>query len=121
MENDQYFLQDSRLTVKYLIIAAIVLFAFVVVYSRVRPYLLLIRKVVNSLNASVTVGDVQTSQNRSAENKLVKCAGCETWIPEDRALNLRKGTAVYCSAECLEKKADLRSQISDLRSISNRK
>jgi hypothetical protein len=92
--------------VKYLIIAAIVAFAFVVVYSRVRPYLLLIRKVVNSLNASVTVGDVQTNQNRSAENKLVKCAGCETWIPEDRALNLRKGAAVYCSAECLEKQAE---------------
>jgi len=107
--------------VKYLIIAAIVAFAFVFVYSRVRPYLLLIRKVVNSLNASVTVGDVQTNQNRSAENKLVKCAGCETWIPEDRALNLRKGAAVYCSADCLEKQADLRSQISDLRSISNRK
>ena len=91
---------------KYLIIAAVVALAFVFVYSRVRPYLLLIRKVVNGLNASVTVGDVQTSQNRSAENKLVNCAGCETWIPEDRALNLRKGSAVYCSAECLEKQAE---------------
>ena len=107
---------------KYLIIAAVVAFVFVVVYSRVRPYLLLIRKVVSTLNASVTVGDVnQTRQDRSAEHKLVQCAGCETWIPEDRALNLRKGAAVYCSPECLEKQADLRSQISDLRSISNRK
>jgi hypothetical protein len=107
--------------VKYLIIAAVVALAFVVVYSRVRPYLLLIRKVVNSLNASVTVGNVTPTSDRSVENKLVKCAGCETWIPEDRALNLRKGNAVYCSPECLEKQADPRSQISDLRSISNRK
>jgi len=108
--------------VKYLIIAVVVALVFVVVYSRVRPYLLLIRKVVSTLNASVRVGDInQTRQDRSAEHKLVRCAGCETWIPEDRALNLRKGVAVYCSPECLEKQADLRSQISDLRSISNRK
>jgi hypothetical protein len=107
--------------VKYLIIAAVVAFVFVVAYSRVRPYLVLIRKIVSSLNASVTLGSPAQSSNSSLENKLVKCAGCETWIPEDRALNLRKGTAIYCSPECLEKQADLRSQISDLRSISNRK
>ena len=95
---------------KYSIIAAIVAFAFVVVYSRLRPYLLLIKRVVNSLNASVTVGDVQTNQNRSAEHKLVKCAGCETWIPEDRALNLRKGAAVYCSPECLERQAETKER-----------
>ena len=106
---------------KYAIIAAVVALAFVVVYSRVRPYLQLIRKVVSTLNASVTVGDVAQASHSSAENKLVKCAGCETWIPEDRALNLRKGLAVYCSPECLEKQADPRSQISDLRSVSNQK
>jgi hypothetical protein len=90
--------------VKYLIIAVVVALVFVFVYSRIRPYLLLIRKVINSLNASVTVGDIpRTAQNRSSLNKLVKCEGCETWIPEDRALNLRKGTGVYCSSECLEK------------------
>jgi hypothetical protein len=96
--------------VKYLIIAAIVALAFVIVYSRVRPYLLLIRKVVNSLNASVTVGNAMPTSHSSVENKLVKCAGCETWIPEDRALNLRKGAAVYCSTECLEKKAETKER-----------
>jgi hypothetical protein len=97
--------------VKYLVIAAVVALAFIVVYSRVRPYLLLFRKIVSTLNASVTVGDaVQASQNRSAENKLVKCAGCETWIPEDRALNLRKGAAVYCSSGCLEKAAEAKER-----------
>jgi hypothetical protein len=96
---------------KYVIIAAVVALAFIVVYSRVRPYLLLFRKIVSTLNASVTVGDaVPSSQNRSAENKLVKCAGCETWIPEDRALNLRKGGAVYCSSECLEKQAETKER-----------
>ena len=95
---------------KYLIIAAVVAFALVLVYSRVRPYLVLIRKIVNSLNASVTVGSPAQSGNSSHENKLVKCAGCETWIPEDRALNLRKGTAIYCSPECLEKKAETKER-----------
>jgi hypothetical protein len=97
--------------VKYLIIAGVVALVFVVLYSRVRPYLLLIRKIVNSLNASVSVGGVeQTRHDRSTQNKLVKCAGCETWIPENRALNLRKGAAVYCSPECLEKKAETKER-----------
>jgi hypothetical protein len=97
--------------VKYLLIAALIALAFVAVYSRLRPYLLLIRKVVTALNASVTVdSSTPTHQNRSAENKLVKCAGCQTWIPEDRAMNLRKGTAVYCSPECLEGKAETKER-----------
>jgi hypothetical protein len=96
---------------KYAIIAAVVAFAFILVYSRVRPYLLLIRKIVSSLNASVGVGEVaQKSKNTSSQHKLVKCAGCETWIPEDRALNLRKSGVVYCSPECLEKQAETKER-----------
>jgi hypothetical protein len=97
--------------VKYLIIATLVALLFVVVYSRLRPYLQLIRKVVNSLNASVTVGTPPVQrQTRSSENKLVRCAGCQTWIPEDRAMNLRSGLAVYCSPECLEKKSETKER-----------
>lgn len=92
---------------KYLLIATIVAFVFVVVYSKVRPYLQLIRKVVNSLNVPVATGNSSPSRrDRSGQNKLVRCAGCETWIPEDRALNLRSGLAIYCSPECLEKRSE---------------
>jgi predicted SprT family Zn-dependent metalloprotease len=97
--------------VKYLIIAAVVAFAFVVVYSRLRPYLQLIQKVVNSLNVSANVGASTASpQKRSGENKLVRCAGCQTWIPEDRAMNLNVGLATYCSPECLEKKSETKER-----------
>jgi len=36
---------------KYLIIAALVSIIFVLVYSRIRPYLKLIQQITNSLNA----------------------------------------------------------------------
>jgi hypothetical protein len=92
--------------VKYLLIGTIVAVVFVIVYSRLRPYLQLIQKVVNSLNVSASVGSSTASpQRNSGENKLVRCAGCGTWIPEDRAIRLKAGLANYCSAECLEKKS----------------
>jgi len=92
--------------VKYLIIATITAIVFVLIYSRVRPYLKLIRTVVNSLNVSTSVSSsTATPRSRSGEKKLVRCASCGTWIPEDRALNLKSGMAIYCSPECLEKKS----------------
>lgn len=89
---------------KYLIIAALVSVAFVIVYSRVRPYLKLIRKVVESLNVA-TEGTVTTAdQQRSpSKNKLVRCDSCGTWIPAERAIHLGSGLASFCSTECLTK------------------
>ncbi|HEX5834762.1 MAG TPA: hypothetical protein VFY34_12960 [Pyrinomonadaceae bacterium] len=89
---------------KYLILAALVSIAFVIVYSRVRPYLKLIRKVVESLNVA-TEGTVTTAtQQRSpSKNKLVRCDSCGTWIPAERALHLGSGLASFCSTECLTK------------------
>lgn len=87
---------------KYLIIAALVSIVFVLVYTRVRPYLKLIQKVVQSLNV---VTDINTStatrQKVSSRNKLVRCDNCGTWIPAERALGLNSGLAAYCSPECL--------------------
>jgi hypothetical protein len=36
-----------------------------------------------------------------ASGKLVNCAKCGTWVPENKAINLRGGT-FYCSSTCLE-------------------
>jgi hypothetical protein len=36
-----------------------------------------------------------------ASGRLVNCARCGTWVPEERAIELRGGTR-YCSAVCLE-------------------
>ena len=82
---------------KYLIIAALVSIIFVLVYSRVRPYLKLFQQVANSLNAP-------PEQRTPSRNKLVRCDRCGTWIPADRAMKLNSGLATYCSAECLAQK-----------------
>ena len=96
---------------KYLIIAALVSIAFVIIYSRVRPYLKLIRKVVESLNVA-TEGTVTTAtQQRSpSKNKLVRCDSCGTWIPAERALHLGSGIASFCSTECLTKNSQTKER-----------
>jgi hypothetical protein len=84
---------------KYLIIALLVGIIFVLVYSRIRPYLKLIQQVANSLNAPP-----EQQQKTSSRNKLVRCDRCGTWIPADRAMRLGSGLATYCSAECMAQK-----------------
>ena len=79
---------------KYLIIAALLGIIFVLVYSRVRPYLKLFQQVANSLNAP-------PQERTPSRNKLVRCDRCGTWIPADRAMKLNSGLATYCSAECM--------------------
>jgi hypothetical protein len=82
---------------KYLIIAALVSIIFVLVYSRIRPYLKLFQQVANSLNAP-------PEQRTPSRNKLVRCDRCGTWVPADRAMKLNAGLATYCSAECMTEK-----------------
>jgi len=60
---------------------------------------------------SASLGSSEASpQTRSGGNKLVRCAGCGTWIPENRSLNLKSGLAIYCSPECLERKSDTKER-----------
>ena len=83
---------------KYLVIGALVGIIFVLVYSRIRPYLKLFQQVANSLN--VPPGEKKIP----SRNKLVRCDRCGTWIPAERALNLNAGLATFCSPECMAKK-----------------
>ena len=98
---------------KYLVIAALVSIIFVLVYSRVRPYLKLIQKILNSLNAAVDVTTTTTAQQPKtpSKNKLVRCESCGTWIPAERALNLNSGLATFCSAECMANKGSKERKI----------
>src|SRR5215216_3085353 len=89
--------QAKNPVMKYLIIAALVSIIFVLVYSRIRPYLKLIQTVANSLNAP-------PEQKTPSRNKLVRCDRCGTWIPADRAMKLNSGLATFCSAECMAQK-----------------
>ena len=89
---------------KYLIIAALVGIVFVLIYSRVRPYLKLFRNVVESLNSASENPAATTSAQRSpSKNKLIRCDSCGTWIPAERAVHLGSGLTSFCSAECLTK------------------
>ena len=92
---------------KYLVIAALVSIIFVLVYSRVRPYLKLIQKIASSLNAAVdiTTTTAAPQQKIPSKNKLVRCESCGTWIPVERAMRLNSGLATFCSAECMSKPA----------------
>ena len=98
---------------KYLIIAALVSIIFVLVYSRVRPYLKLIQKIASSLNAAVDITTTTTApqQKTPSKNKLVRCESCSTWIPAERALRLNSGLATFCSAECMANKGSKERKI----------
>lgn len=96
---------------KYLVIAALVSIIFVLVYSRVRPYLKLIQKIASSLNAAVDITATAPQPKTPSKNKLVRCASCGTWIPAERALNLNSGLATFCSAECMANKGSKERKI----------
>jgi len=98
---------------KYIVIAALVGIIFVLVYSRVRPYLKLIQKIASSLNAAVDITTTATARQPKtpSKNKLVRCDSCGTWIPAERALNLNSGLATFCSAECMANKGSKERKI----------
>jgi len=91
---------------KYLIIGALLSIIFVLVYSRVRPYLKLIEQVIKSFQVvtDVSATTAAASPKTPSKNKLVRCESCGTWIPAERALNLSSGLATFCSPECMTKK-----------------
>jgi len=96
---------------KYLIIATLVSVAFVIIYSRLRPYLLLLRKLVNTLNsAAETTATAANAPRTPSKNKLVRCDSCGTWIPAERAIQLGSGLASFCSTECLTKNSQSKQQ-----------
>lgn len=94
---------------KYLVVAALVALLLILVYSRVRPYLAFLQKIVGTLNAAADSAPSAKSARPStikAKTKLVRCDSCGTWVPSDRAIGARVGGSTYCSRECLEKPSD---------------
>ena len=83
---------------KYLIIGVLVSIIFVLVYSRVRPYLKLFQQVMGAFNVP------PDREKTPSRNKLVRCESCGTWVPAERAMTLNSGLATFCSAECMAKK-----------------
>lgn len=103
---------------KYLIVLALFAAVAFLVYWRLRPYIRGVRRflgVVREANRmrapGVTHGGSpqQSSPKRTANEKLLRCAACGTWMPASRAVRLRGG-ASYCSHTCLERAADVPRQ-----------
>jgi hypothetical protein len=92
---------------KYLIIGALLASLFLLVYSRLRPYIEFLRKVSSALKGTLDATSSPTPSGKSikTENKLVRCVACGTWIPAQRAIGAGSGMSEYCSHECLAKAA----------------
>jgi len=96
---------------KYLVISALVGLGFLLIYSRLRPYIQVIRKILSVVNpAGEAMPRSTTSQAKQVQHKLIQCAACHTWVPVDRSIGGRSGLSSYCSTECLEKAANDKKQ-----------
>jgi hypothetical protein len=93
---------------KYLVIGAVLALLFIFIYSRLEPYIAIVRKILGVLSGTVDTAraDVRPSSGSiKTENKLVRCVACGTWIPTERAIGSGAKVSAYCSRECLEKSA----------------
>ena len=83
------------------------------IYVRLRPYLLIARRFFNALSAARRLSQTPshaptTHPPAQAQERLVNCAACGTWLPASRALVLRATNTTYCSPECVERAASAR-------------
>lgn len=98
---------------KYVVVLALFAAVAFIIYWRLRPYIRGARRLIGALrevNRMRAPGarpgfPQQTSPKRASDEKLLRCAACETWMPASRAVSLRGG-ASYCSHACLERAAD---------------
>lgn len=93
---------------KFLVIVALFSLLLLLVYSRIYPYILALKKIFGGVaktmgDSSTNPGGTPRSATAKSDGKLVRCVGCGTWIPAGRALGNKTGMSVYCSRECIEK------------------
>ncbi|MGH9932756.1 MAG: hypothetical protein ACREA9_26430 [Pyrinomonadaceae bacterium] len=92
---------------KILVIAALFSLLLLLLYSRIYPYILVLKKIFGvartMADSPTNAGEKVTGATAKSDGKLVRCVGCGTWIPAGRAIGNRAGSSVYCSRECIEK------------------
>jgi hypothetical protein len=101
---------------KYLVVAIIIGAFCTVVYLRLRPYIDIARRVLGvvrearAVNAGGQLPDASVRQKKTtADERLVRCASCGTWLPASRALTLRATSSTFCSHACMERSAGTES------------
>jgi hypothetical protein len=93
---------------KVLIIAALFALFLLLVYSKLYPYLKLLKKILSTAKTLADVpGNGRGESAARADKKLVRCVGCGIWLPADRAIGTGARLSVYCSRECIEKSTAL--------------
>ncbi|MGB8507639.1 MAG: hypothetical protein WCD76_04480 [Pyrinomonadaceae bacterium] len=101
---------------KYLFVIAIFACVAAYIYWRLRPYLKMAGRMLGMLREvrrmntnTPPVGFSQSTQRQAgtqaADESLVRCSVCQTWLPSSRAVKLRGSNNTYCSHECLERAA----------------
>ncbi len=96
---------------KYLVVSSLLLFVLLLIYLRIKPYLMVARRVVGAVReaqSGVRVGNLsaQTTRAKAKSEKLVRCQTCQVLLPASRAIALpRASQAAFCSTACLEKSA----------------
>ena len=98
---------------KYFVVLALLAAAAIYAYWRLRPYIRGLRRMigvlreVNRVRAGGRPSDMTGQKPRKAvaNERLLRCSACGTWMPASRAVSLRAG-ATYCSHACLERAAD---------------
>jgi len=92
---------------KVLVIAVLLALLLLLVYSRLYPYIQIIKKIFGGVaktldNSTSTTGGGSQGVAGKSVGKLVRCVGCGTWIPTERAIGAGGGRQIYCSRECIE-------------------
>jgi len=92
---------------KILVIAALFSLLLLLLYSRIYPYLLILKKIFG-VAKTMTDSPAGTSRSETAktDGKLVRCVACGTWIPAGRAIGNKTASSVYCSRDCIEKSSN---------------
>jgi hypothetical protein len=95
---------------KILVIAALFSLLLLLLYSRIYPYILVLKQIFGVAktisDSPANSGGTSKGATAKSDGKLVRCVACGTWIPAGRAIGTRVGSSVYCSPECLEKKSN---------------
>lgn len=100
---------------KLFIILSVLFLFLLLFYFRLRPYLLIVRRMFGVLrdvrNVRRNVPTAQPLRSEPvADEKLLRCDACGTWTPASRVVKLRSSLATYCSHACLENSATVNSK-----------
>ncbi|HVF29445.1 MAG TPA: hypothetical protein VNA22_00685 [Pyrinomonadaceae bacterium] len=92
-----------------LVVLAVIVVLTAIRYRRQISGMLQIWRTLKSVRQQMKDGRGATPDEPApaAAGPLVNCARCGTWVPENRAINLRGGV-FYCSSTCLETTASVR-------------